>query len=204
MYQGQSEKSQKHYRDKKNRKILTLLVLTAITLVAVTSSLIIYQLDNPVLNSPEDLTDFWVKRIAENRIKTLTINYEFTRCLFTDSDDDAEKEEKYKEYHDFISKNHPFVRAVWMNPDITDFNFEIILGPNVTSLDCAFAGFSKMNHINIRDTSGITSMNAVFANAKSFNQPLDDWIHQMSPTCRECFSRPRISTAELTPGIPLP
>ena len=40
---------------------------------------------NPVLNSPDDITDELVRQIINNDLDSLTINYEFTR-----NDEDVE------------------------------------------------------------------------------------------------------------------
>ena len=34
---------------------------------------------NPVLNSPDDITDELIQQIIDNNLDSLTINYEFTR-----------------------------------------------------------------------------------------------------------------------------
>ena len=41
---------------------------------------------NPILNSPDDITNELIEKILENDLDSLTINYEFTRCKEDDED----------------------------------------------------------------------------------------------------------------------
>ena len=47
---------------------------------------IIHRERNPILNSPDDITDELIEKILENDLDSLTINYEFTRCKEDDED----------------------------------------------------------------------------------------------------------------------
>ncbi len=193
--------------------ILSLLVIVSIM------SYMIYQecstdSKNPVLMSENDITDALLRRIANNRLTSLTINYEFASCptvlaerAFTCppglSDQalaiclaDNEREHEDITTHDFFL--NPFRRANRIRR-IFSIDFEIKLGDNVKSLDCAFYNLSHMDYVNLKDTSHITSMKGMFAysdiqqllehwntanvtdmsamflGAGRFNQPLSNW-----------------------------
>ena len=53
--------------------------------------------------------------------------------------------------------------------------FEIILGPDVHSLNKAFCIFPNLQYVNIKSTSNITSMAGMFKDAKAFNAPIGSW-----------------------------
>ena len=53
--------------------------------------------------------------------------------------------------------------------------FEIILGPDVHSLEKAFCNFQNLQYVNIKSTSNITSMKSMFEDAKRFNAPIGNW-----------------------------
>ena len=53
--------------------------------------------------------------------------------------------------------------------------FEIILGPDVHSLNKAFCNFPNLQYVNIKSTSNITSMAGMFKDAKAFNAPIGSW-----------------------------
>ena len=79
---------------------------------------------NPVLNSPEDITDDLIEKIISNDLDSLTINYEFTRSQFEGESDIDWKHEQYR--------TNPFWQA---NPyRLFRIEFEIVLGDNVHSL----------------------------------------------------------------------
>ena len=126
----------------------------------------IYRKRNPVLNSPDDITDELIRRIIGNDLESLTINYEFTRS--------CRKDEYYDEWLEEQNRTNPFMRANSVSP-VKRIEFEIRLGSNVHSLACAFFDFKNLEYVNIRDTSNVTDMSGMFRGAKSFNQPLDSW-----------------------------
>ena len=121
---------------------------------------------NPVLNSPDDITDELIRQIINNDLDSLTINYEFTR-----NDEDVEDCEA--DYEEQIRIN-PFWRANKITP-LKRMEFEIRLGKNVHSLARAFMEFEELEYVNIQDTSQVTDMSCMFYDASSFNQPIGDW-----------------------------
>ena len=121
---------------------------------------------NPILNSPDDITNELIEKILENDLDSLTINYEFTRCQ-------NEDEELY-EWENEQNQNNPFWRANSVKP-LKRLEFEIKLGSNVHSLAYAFWQFEELEYVNIKDTSNVTDMSGMFAETKSFNQPIGNW-----------------------------
>src|SRR5574344_2932758 len=141
----------------------------------------IYQERNPVLNSENDITSDLINKIIANDLDSLTINYEFTNCNELDlnlSNEDYERREE--EWKELRLKRDPFWRATNITP-LKRIEFEIKLGQNVHSLACAFSNsynikkFTKLEYVNIKDTSNITDMTGMFAEAESFNQPIGNW-----------------------------
>ena len=121
---------------------------------------------NPVLNSPDDITDNLIQQIISNDLDSLTINYEFTSKF-----DNSKDLEDYKKEQMRIN---PFWRANNITP-IKRIEFEIRLGKNVHSLAGAFREFEELEYVNIQDTSHVTDMSFMFFRAKSFNQPIASW-----------------------------
>ena len=75
---------------------------------------------NPVLNSPDDITDELIQQIINNDLDSLTINYEFTQKFEKGwSDESWEKEQ---------IRINPFKRANVVQP-IRKIEFNIILSP---------------------------------------------------------------------------
>ena len=74
---------------------------------------------NPVLNSPDDITDNLIQQIISNDLDSLTINYEFTSKF-----DNSKDLEDYKKEQMRIN---PFWRANNITP-IKRIEFEIRLG----------------------------------------------------------------------------
>ena len=104
---------------------------------------------NPVLNSPEDITDKLISRIIDNDINSLTINYEFARCR-------KDKEER-DDWEKFRLKNNPFWRANQQKA-LTNISFKVKLSSNVHSLACAFYDMRELKSVNLIDTSNVTDM----------------------------------------------
>ena len=121
---------------------------------------------NPVLNSPEDINDELIEAIADNKLDSLTINYEFTRSYCKGENWDKWEEEQYR--------TNPFWKANQLRK-LKCIDFEIILGKKVHSLASAFQYMSHLEYVNLKDTSNITDMREMFGNAKSFNQPIGNW-----------------------------
>ena len=121
---------------------------------------------NPVINSPYEITDDLIQKIAYNQIDSLTINYEFTRCKNENEDSDKWKNEQ--------NRNNPFWRANSIIP-IKRIEFEVKLTDKSNSLACAFSDFENLEYVNIRDTSKVTDMRRMFEGAKAFNQPIGNW-----------------------------
>ena len=128
---------------------------------------------NPVLNAQYEISDpeyDLIRRIINNDLDTLTINYEFT------SNCPEYSAEVWEEWCANRKKYNPFYRAnCETNGGLKRIEFEIILGKNVHSLGGAFEDFENLNFVNIKDTSNITSMSNMFHGAKFFNQPIGDW-----------------------------
>ena len=133
---------------------------------------------NPVLNSPEDITEELRDAILNNRLDTLTINYEFTRSL--------KKGETSVDWKLFQCKSNPFWKM-----DLKRIEFELILGPEVHSLASAFAGQKDLEYINLRDVSNISDMSRMFYLAGSFNQPIGNWDTSNVTNMREMFAKAR-------------
>ena len=119
---------------------------------------------NPVLNSPDDITDELIQQIINNDLDSLTINYEFTKYRET-YNKDWDKEQ-------FLI--NPFWRANKITP-LKRIEFEIRFGKNVHSLASAFQAYEKLEYVNIQDTSNITDMRLMFCNSKLFNKPIGNW-----------------------------
>lgn len=125
---------------------------------------------NPVLNSPEDITEELIEKILSNALDSLTINYEFTRAPSKDACADRDLDEWKKSQY----ATNPFWRANSVSP-IKRIEFEIRLGKRVHSLAGAFKDFEMLEHVNIQDTSRIDDMSYMFSGAKSFNQTIGEW-----------------------------
>ncbi len=113
---------------------------------------------------PHNLID----KILNNRIGSLTINYEFTSCPYAFDDEGRKKWDKER------AQTNPFWRANNVQ-SIKRIEFKVFLTGQVTSLACAFAYFDKLEYVNIQDTSSITNMRETFREAISFNQPIGNW-----------------------------
>ena len=125
-----------------------------------------YRSLNPVINSPEDVTDRLIQKIINNSIDSLTINYGFTRC--------GEKDEDFDDWKNEQNRVNPFWRMNNIQP-IKRIEVEIKLTDRSHSLACAFYEFEKLEYVNIKDTSKVTNMSYMFHLAKSFNQPIGNW-----------------------------
>ena len=121
---------------------------------------------NPILNSPDDITEELIQAIIDNNLDSLTINYEFTRAQFDKEDWDDWQKEQYR--------TNPFWTAN-KKSELKRIEFEIILGENVHSLAYAFSEMSSLESVNLKDTSNVTNLSGMFDGAKSFNQPIGDW-----------------------------
>ena len=121
---------------------------------------------NPVLNTPDDITDELIRQIINNDLDSLTINYEFSPKSYKGEVWDEYKKERYR--------INPFWRANNIIP-IKRIEFEIRLGKNVHSLAGAFVEFEELEYVNIQDTSQVTDMSYMFYYASSFNQPIGNW-----------------------------
>ena len=142
---------------------------------------------NPVLNTPDDITDELIRQIINNDLDSLTINYEFSPKFVPGKDWDNYEAERIR--------INPFWRANKIT-SIKRIEFEIKLGKNVHSLAYAFMNFEKLQYVNIQDTSNVTDMSNMFYYASSFNQPIGNWdtsnVHCMSFMfcCAEKFNQP--------------
>ena len=122
---------------------------------------------NPVLNSPDDITDELIQQIINNDLDSLTINYEFAERF-------SKGENNYEDWKNKQMRINPFWRANKITP-LKRIEFEIKLGENVHSLASAFENLEKLEYVNIQNTSGVTDMSRMFNGAKSFNQPIGKW-----------------------------
>ena len=136
-----------------------------------------YIFRNPVLNSPDDITDNLIQKIIDNNLDSLTINYEFT-CTppTTDSPIDSPDafEKLLKCWDDLKCRTNPFWRANKKQP-LKRIEFKVILTKNVTRLNWAFAHMKDLEYINLTDTSNIEDMSYMFMLAKNFNQSIGNW-----------------------------
>ena len=124
-----------------------------------------YRALNPVISSPDDITNELIKKIIDNSINSLTIDYEFTECPTP---------EKYDKWKKEQHRTNPFVRANSVQ-SLKRIEFEIKFTGKSNSLACAFYELSKLEFVNIQDTSNISSMERMFSFAESFNQPIGHW-----------------------------
>ena len=124
---------------------------------------------NPILNSPDDVSDELIQQIINNDLESLTINYDLS--LFLNQD---EISNDLKEFENAKIKSNPFIRANAVTP-IKRIEFEIKLGPKAHSLAYAFSGLRKLEFINLKDTSKVTDMSGMFEGASSFNQDISSW-----------------------------
>ncbi len=121
---------------------------------------------NPVLNSPDDITEDLLKRIINNDLDSLTINYEFAYTYNDEIESQKDRSERLKK--------NPFIMANRIKA-LRRIEFEVILTPAVHSLSHAFENMYRLEYVNIKDTSNITDMSCKFQDDESFNQPLDRW-----------------------------
>ena len=138
-----------------------------------TNSSITHDPLNPILNSPEDITDELIQRIINNSLESLTLNYQFTSTpIFENNSDDDSRWKKQQ-----IITN-PFTRANEITP-LRRIEFEVVFTENVTSLSAMFYGFKKLEYVNIKSVSHITDMSWMFYNATVFNQNISNWDTSM-------------------------
>ena len=138
---------------------------------------------NPVLNSPNDITDELIHQIINNELDSLTINYEFTKGLFPNYSGVS-----YASWYDEQFRTNPFWKAN-RRRKISRIEFEIKLTSNVHSLGGAFAGLIELEYVNIKDTSNITDMRDMFREAYLFNQPIGNWDTSNVTNMAGMFSR---------------
>ena len=131
---------------------------------------------NPVLNSPDDITDDLICRIINNDLESLTINYPFTRHyqLFTEVCYEVPKKD-WPAIHSFIEPSklviseraqkdryrlNPLYRANTKKP-LKRIEFELKFGSEVHSLSFCFMGFHSLEYVNLKNTSNITNMSSI-------------------------------------------
>ena len=121
---------------------------------------------NPILRSADDITRKLIRRIIDNDLDSLTIDYEFTRAP-----DPYVLTQKWRALQ---RHTNPFYRANICTP-IKRIEFKVILTRNVTSLAGAFAYMTELEFVNLSDTSMIANMSSMFSCASAFNQPIGNW-----------------------------
>ena len=119
---------------------------------------------NPILRSADDITRELIRRIIDNDLDSLTIDYEFTRAPGYDT----------QKWSALQCYTNPFYRANKCTP-IKRIEFKVVLTQNVTSLAGAFADMKELEFVNLTDTSMITNMSRMFEGAEAFNQPIGNW-----------------------------
>ena len=123
---------------------------------------------NPVINSSNEITHGLIQQIVDNKMDSLTINYEFTKCPKPDVGEDFDAWDREQ------LRTNPFWIANRNSP-LKRIEFEVKLGSDVHSLACAFTEFNELEYVNIKDTYNVTDMSGMFSGATSFNQPIGDW-----------------------------
>ena len=146
---------------------------------------------NPVLNSPDDITDELIRQIIHNDLDSLTINYEFTKHKI--------KEMNWKDDNEEQIRINPFRRANKITP-IKRLEFEIRLGKNVHSLARAFIEFEELEYVNIQDTSHVTDMSCCLKKLNhSINQSAAGILQRLL-TWLVCFMEPVRSISQSATG----
>jgi predicted nucleic acid-binding Zn ribbon protein len=87
-----------------------------------------YRALNPVISSPDEITQELIQKIIDNSISSLTIDYEFTGCPSIETYDKWKKEEHII---------NPFWRANSVQP-LKRIKFEVKFTDKSNSLACAF------------------------------------------------------------------
>ena len=113
---------------------------------------------NSVLNSPDDITEDLLKRIINNDLDSLTINYEFAYTYNDEIESQKDRSERLKK--------NPFIMANRIKA-LRRIEFEVILTPAVHSLSHAFENMYRLEYVNIKDTSNITDMSCKFQYARN-------------------------------------
>ncbi len=123
-----------------------------------------YQIRNPMLNSPADITNDLIRRMLANELDSLTINYEFTRCRQVQDDPET--------WQEMQLQTNPFRRADQQS-QLKRIEFEVKFTSRVHSLACGFSNLKALEYVNLKDTSHITNMMGLFAGDSVFDQPLE-------------------------------
>lgn len=110
----------------------------------ITNSAITQKHLNPILNSPEDITDDLIQRIINNSLESLTLNYQFTSTPIFENDSNDDSRWKQQQMI-----TNPFTRANEIMP-LRRIEFEVVFTENVTSLSAMFYGFKKLEYVNIK------------------------------------------------------
>jgi hypothetical protein len=115
---------------------------------------------NPVLNSPNDITDELIQRIINNDLDSLTLNYEFSADYEDSSVQNSDQNSDEEKFEEKQRQKNPFFRANRDTP-IKRIEFEIKLGSEVSSLAFAFYGLQHLEYVNLKDTSRVTNMKSL-------------------------------------------
>ena len=78
-------------------------------------------------------------------------------------------------YYGDLERGGYYSHRILIKGALKRLEFEIILGPNVHSLNKAFCNCPNLQYVNIKSTSNITSMAGMFKKAKAFNAPIGSW-----------------------------
>ena len=99
-----------------------------------------YKVLNPVISSPNEITHELIQKIIDNKLNSLTINYEFTRCSSP-----APEKEEFDTWEKEQHRTNPFWRANSVQP-LKRIEFEVKFTGKSMSLACAFFGFEKLEY----------------------------------------------------------
>jgi surface protein len=138
---------------------------------------------NPVLNSGSDITDELIRRIIDNNLDSVTLNYAFTKGLKESLREQVLNNLNYadslswRDEEELQHKNlytNPFLRANEIQ-SLKRIEFEVRLTSKVTSLSRAFFNMNELEYVNLNDTSDVIDMSEMFKGANKFNQAIGEW-----------------------------
>ncbi len=150
---------------------------------------------NPYLESRADITDDLIYRIANDKLDSLTINYQFTACYdvrrirlailhleeLSKAKNNVLTGGPPERYYDVIEEDivyaNPFKLAA-RRYGLEAVRFPVKFGPRVHSLACAFSGteeISRLKWIEMEVLSNITDMDRMFAYSGIEHLNAEEW-----------------------------